>query len=134
MKRTNEDEIVTVSKKIGESTAIWFEASKSFVLFEKPAFEVFEKYAIGLPVTAIADYVSHTYNSTNEEAQQFVNEITERIIQLNDPANATYHSPHLHPEFDNCSFELFSEKCYLIADKFVTFRYGSEWLMNCFHP
>jgi len=134
LKRTSEHKIVTVTKKIGESTAIWFAASRSFVLFEKPACEVFEKYVTDLPANAIADYIAHTYNSTNKDAQQFVNEIIERIIQLNDPANAAYRAPKLRPEFDKCSFELFSEKCYLIADKLIRFRYGSEWLMNCFHP
>lgn len=134
MKRTKKDKIVTVSKQIGESTAIWFAASRSFVLFEKPAREVFDKYTHDLPVSEIVDYVTFTYNVTIEDSQKFVNEIVERINRMNDPANVVYHSPELRAEFDNCLFPLFSEKFYLIGNMTLRFRYGSEWLMNCFHP
>jgi hypothetical protein len=36
---------VFVKKRIGEAYAVWFEPSGSFVLFEKPAYEVFSQYS-----------------------------------------------------------------------------------------
>lgn len=134
MKRTKKDAIVTVTKEIGESTAVWFAASRSFVLFEKPAYEVFDKYIQDIPVSGIVDYFISCYNVIIDDSQKFVNEIIEEINRLNDPVNAVYQPLELHAEFDNSSFCLFSEKFYLIGNELVCFKYGSEWLMNCFHP
>jgi hypothetical protein len=134
LKRTKKDKIVTVSKQIGESTAVWFAASRSFVLFEKPAWEVFEKYIHNLPVLEIVDYFTFTYNVTFEDSQKFVAEIIDRINLMNDPANAVYHSPKLCADFDDCIFPIYYEKCYLIGNMTIRFKFGSEWLMSCFHP
>jgi len=134
LKSNKKVKVITVSKKIGDSTAVWFAASRSFVLFEKPAWEVFDKYAHDFTVSEIVAYLSQSYNISEEEIQQFVNDIISWVAQLNDPANKVYHSPELRAEFDDCAFPLFSEKYYLIGDQFICFRYGSEWLMNCFHP
>ena len=134
LKRTNNDDVITVSKKIGESTAVWFAASRSFVLFEEPAWEVFDKYIHDQTVPEIVEYLSLSYNLSEQEIKQFVNDIITWVDQLNDPANEVYHSPKLRHEFDECEFPLFSEKHYLVGDQFISFRYGSDWLMNCFHP
>src|SRR5665647_1251502 len=134
LKSNKKVKVLTVSKKIGDSAAVWFAASRSFVLFEKPAWEVFDKYAQDFTVPEIVAYLSLSYSISEEEIQQFVNDIIIWVDQLNDPANMVYHSPELRVEFDNCAFPLFSEKNYLIGNQFICFRYGSEWLMNCFHP
>ncbi|HEY3389661.1 MAG TPA: hypothetical protein VGK38_08835 [Prolixibacteraceae bacterium] len=134
MKSAKKDEVVTVSKKIGASTAVWFAASRSFVLFENPAWEVFDKYMHNLTVAEIVDFLNLSYDLSEEEILQFVNDIIAWVDQLNDPVNETYHSPELRAEFDDFAFPLFSEKYYQIGNEFVCFRYGSEWLMNCFHP
>ncbi len=134
MERTKKGAVITVSKKIGESTAVWFAASRSFVLLEKPAWEVFDKYTHNQAVTEIIDFLSLSYDLSEEEIRQFVNDIISWVDQLNDSANEIYHSPELRVEFDDCAFSLFSEKRYQIGSQFVCFRYGSEWLMNCFHP
>ncbi len=133
MKGTKKDGVITVSKKIGASTAVWFAASRSFVLFEKPAWQVFDKYIHDLTVAEIVDFLSLSYTLSEAEIQQFVNDIIAWVDKLNDPANKVYHSPKLRIEFDDCAFSLFSEKYYLIGNQSVCFRYGSEWLMNCFH-
>ena len=119
---------------MGESTAVWFAASRSFVLFEKPAWEVFTQYVNECPVGEIVEYFMSGYNVSKEECQQFVDEIISGIDRLNDPANMVYQSPELRLEYDQVEFRLFSEKSYLIGNELVCFRYGSEWLMNCFHP
>lgn len=134
LKRNKKVKVLTVSKKIGDSTAVWFAASRSFVLFEKPAWEVFDKYVHDLTVQEIVDFLSLSYDLSEEEIQQFVNDIITWVDQLNDPANAVYHSPELRIGFDDYAFPLFSERHYLIGNQSVCFRYGSEWLMNCFHP
>lgn len=134
MKRTKKNEFTTVSKQFGESIAVWFAASRSFVLFEKPAWEVFDQYSNDHSVEDIVDYFALKYNVTSEESLQFINEIIEGINRLNDPANAVYKSPEIRPEFDTYVFPIFSEKCYIIGNEIIHFRYGSEWIMNCFHP
>lgn len=134
MKRTKKDTIVTVTKEIGESTAVWFAASRSFVLFEKPAWEVFDKYIHDLPVSEIIDYFICTYNATFEASQGFATEIIDGINRLNDPTNTVYQPPEVRVEYDNYSYPNFSEKYYLIGNTTVCFRYGNEWLMSCFHP
>jgi len=134
LKRTNNGDIITVSKKIGASTAVWFAASRSFVLFEEPAWAVFDKYTHDLTVQEIVEYLSLSYNLSEAEIKQFVNDIITWVDQLNDPANEVYHSPKLRIEFDECAFSLFSEKHYLIGNQYISFRYGSDWLMSCFHP
>lgn len=134
LKSNKKVKVLTVSKKIGDSTAVWFAASRSFVLFEKPAWEVFDKYTHDFTVLEIVAYLSLSYSISKKEIQQFVNDIIVWVDQLNDPANKVYHSPELRVEFDDCAFPLFSEKKYLIGNQLICFRYGSEWLMNCFHP
>jgi len=134
LKSNKKVKFLTVSKKIGDSTAVWFAASRSFVLFEKPAWEVFDKYTHDLTAQEIVAYLSLYYSLSEEEIQQFVNDIIVWVDQLNDPANKVYHSPELRIEFDDCAFPLFYEKNYLIGNQLICFRYGSEWLMNCFHP
>jgi len=134
LERINKDKIVSVSKKIGESTAVWFAASRSFVLFEKPAWEVFDQYNHDHTSPEIVDFLSLSYDLAEEEIQQFVFDIITWVDQLNDPDNKVYHSPELSMEYDDYDFPLFSENHYLIGDQFFYFRYGSEWLMNCFHP
>jgi len=101
---TKKIEVVTVSKKIGESTAVWFAASRSFVLFEKPAWEVFDKYIHDQQVPEIVDYLSLSYDLSEEEIKQFVNDIITWVDKLNDPANIVYHTPELQIEFDDFSF------------------------------
>jgi hypothetical protein len=134
LKRSRKEEIITVSKRIGDSTAIWFASSRSFVLLEQPAWEVFDRYLNDWTAKAIFDYVSSSYNLEDEDSQKFVNEIIEGIIQLNDPANLPYQQPELVPEFNEYQFPLFAEKFYMIGETLFRFRYGSEWLLRCFHP
>ncbi len=134
LKSNKKVKILTVSKKIGDSTAVWFAASRSFVLFEKPAWEVFDKYSHGFTAPEIVANLSLSYSVSEDEIQQFVNDIIIWVDQLNDTTNKVYHSPELRVEFDDCVFPLFSEKNYLIGNQFICFRYGNEWLMNCFHP
>ena len=119
LKSNKEVKVNTVSKKIGDSTAVWFAASRSFVLFEKPAWEVFDKYIHDLTVQEIVDFLSLSYALSEEEIQQFVNDIVTWVDQLNDPANEVYHSPELRIEFDDCAFPLFSERHYLIGNQFI---------------
>ena len=123
-----------MSKRIGESTAVWFASSRSFVLLEQPAWKVFDRYVNGLSKEDIINDLSVTYNIPEASSHQFVNDIIEGIIQLSDPANSPYQQPELLPEFDEYLFPAFSEKSYQIGESFIRFRYGSEWLMHCFHP
>ena len=134
MESNIKSEIVTVSKQIGESTAVWFAASRSFVLFEKPAWDIFDKYTHNQTFLNIVDHIAYNYSVTLVDSQKFVNEIINRINQMNDPANKIYHSPELYAEFDDYTYPVFLKKSYLIGDKVIRFIYGSEWLMNCFHP
>lgn len=134
MEKACKEEIVTVSKRIGKSTAVWFAASRSFVLLEQPAWEVFDQYINGWSKEDIINALSVSYIQTEADSRQFVNDIIEGIIRLNDPANSPYQQPELLPEFDECLFPAFSEKSYQIGESFIRFRYESEWLMHCFHP
>jgi len=134
LEQTKKDIIITVTKQFGESTAVWFAATRSFVLLEKPAFEVFDQYIHDIPVASIVDYFIATYNAAIEDSKRFVNDIIEGINQLNNPENAVYEPQKVRVEFDNYSYPIYAEKYYLIGNTTICFRYGNEWLMDCFHP
>jgi hypothetical protein len=125
---------VIVKKRIGDSYAVWFEPSRSFVLFEMPAYEVFSLYSEGKGVNEIINDFKDKYGLNLSEGKKFVEDIIERTEAYCNPDNAPYKSPELVNDFKNITFEIFSENHYHIGDKSITFHYGTDWLMNCFHP
>jgi hypothetical protein len=125
---------VIVKKRIGDSYAVWFEPSRSFVLLEKPAYEVFSLYSEGLNIEEIINVVRKNYELKIYESKKFVEEIVERIEIYSNEDNAPYKAPEIFNDFKNINFNIFSEKRYRMINKAIAFRYGSDWLMNSFHP
>jgi hypothetical protein len=125
---------VIVKKRIGDSYAVWFEPSRSFVLLEKPAHEVLSLYSEGLNIKEIINVVRKNHELTKSESKKFVEEIINRIEIYSNQKNAPYKSPEIFSDLENINFDVFSEKCYRIVNKSIVFHYSSDWLMNSFHP
>lgn len=83
---------------------------------------------------SIIDHLANEYRLERTETAVFVHDILNGIYQLSDPANIAYQSLPLRPQYDDCLYELYTEKWYHIGDEVIHFRYGNEWLMHCFHP
>jgi hypothetical protein len=124
----------TLIKRIGESYVVWFEPSRSFVLLEKPAYDVFSLYSEGLNIKEIINVVRNNHELTKSEYKKFVKEIIDRIEIYSNQDNAPYKLPEIFHDLRNTKFGIFSEKSYRIENKSIVFHYGSDWLMNSFHP
>ena len=90
-----------VIRKLEDARAVWFAASKSFVLFEEPAFDVFRLYTgnpfsgskplKGFPeqerLNRIISFCEKKYGRIEENIPQFVKEIIRLINHFSNPEN-----------------------------------------------
>jgi len=125
--------ITFIRKEIEGIQIVWFKNSKSFTLFEKPAFDVFRMYSKGVGLEEIIEYCQKKYGNQEENIPQFVAEIIEWINRLNQ-------SKHSEP-FSTIEATLGSglkkdklESHYLFGEKYLTIQYDNEYLRGLIHP
>ena len=100
--------IPIVIKKIDDAHAIWFKNSKTFVLFEEPAFEVFRQYAKGIEIPSIKSICINKYAHLEKNIPQFVDEIIDRINFCNNLENEDLISTKYNIQTEEFSFRSFS--------------------------
>lgn len=124
---------VIVKKRTGDAYVAWFEPSRSFVLFEKPTYKVFSLYCKGLDINEIVKAVTDNYRIKRSESRMFVKDIIHRTEAYCSMDNAPYKPPELITDIINITSDPFSINHYRIGNKSITFHFGNEHLMNCFH-
>jgi len=126
--------IKTVIKQFGNTNAIWFQQSKSFLLLEEPAFEVFHNYSAGVKKGKITEICQQKYGHLEGDIPQFVDEIIQHIQYYNNPENADeISSKSLLP--DNIQADSFLTTInYKIGKKDIAISYGNEYLKFAIHP
>ncbi len=133
MQKTQSSSPKPVIRKLGQSYASWFQPSKSFVLLEEPAFDVYQLYTEGHSLKHIISVCNEKYNHLDGNITTFTREIIEKVQYLNNPENAV--SVSLNPEgIKSVPATLFSEKTYKMGDKTISVRYQNEYLEFSLHP
>ncbi|HKI87941.1 MAG TPA: hypothetical protein VKA38_02865 [Draconibacterium sp.] len=124
----------TIIRKLENAHAIWFEASKSFLLFEEPAFTVFQMVSNAIKTEEIIKTCKKKYGHIEENIAQFVHEIIEQIEHFN---NAESYDPITVNLTDNLttsnqSFPL--QSSYRIGNAVISVHYQNENLKSAIHP
>ena len=121
-------------KKFGNTHAIWFQQSKSFLLLEEPAFDVFKNYFAGVDAEKITEICQQKYGHLEENIPQFVDEIIQLIDYYNNPENSDeLSSKSLLPNTIEADSFL-PQVNYKIGDKQISVLYDSEYLKFAIHP
>ncbi len=124
----------TVIKKFGNTNAIWFQQSKSFLLLEEPAFNVFQLFSDGVETEKITEVCEQKYGHLEGNISQFVDEIIEHIQYYGNPDNLDDISSKSLLS-DNIQADSFLPLVnYKIGKKQIAVYYGSEYLKFAIHP
>jgi hypothetical protein len=122
-----------IEQDIGEAHVVWFNNSGSFVLLEKPAYDVLNMYSKNIDSLKIVEYCQKQYFQLEQNIPQFVNEIIEYIDKLNEKkappfwdTTKTYSDTHV--------LNVFSENQYLFGENYITIRYDNDNLKELIHP
>lgn len=124
----------TVIKKFGKTNAIWFQQTKSFLLLEEPAFDVFQLYSDGVEVEKITEICQQKYGHLEENISQFVDEIIQHIQYYYSPENVDEISKKSLVSDDVQAESVFSTINYKIGEKSITILYGNDYLKFAIHP
>ena len=122
-----------VIRKVGDSHAVWFSASQSFVLFEDPM-GCFQASAIDTNITDIKNYIHLKYGDSERNVSKFVKDVIAGIDKFIDPENRPYKPPETGQYLNLESENVYSKKSYEIQGRSYTFLYDQELLYQCFHP
>ncbi len=123
-----------VIRKVGDSHAVWFSASQSFVLFEDPAWDVFRLRATDTNITDIIKYIHLKYGGSKKNVSKFAKDVIAGIDKFTDPENRPYKPPESGQYLNRGSENVYSKKSYEIQGRSYTFLYDQELLYQCFHP
>lgn len=126
--------IRTVIKQFKNTRAIWFQQSKSFLLLEEPAFDVFQLYSDEVEKEKIIEICQQKYGHLEGNIPQFVDEIIQHIQYYNNPENVDeISSKSLLP--DNIQADSFLTLVnYKIGKKQIAVSYGNEYIKFAIHP
>ncbi len=133
MQKTQLSASDTVIRKFGKSYATWFQPSKSFVLLEEPAYQVYRMYTEGQPVNEIISFCTEKYGNLEGNIPGFTNDIIGLVQQFNNPENAV--SVSVNPSrIKPLNGSSFRERTCKMGNKIITVRYQNEYLEFSLHP
>lgn len=122
-----------IEQEIGEAHVIWFKNSGSFVLLEKPAYDVLQMYSNNIDSLKIVEYCQKQYSQLEQNIPQFVDEIIENIDKLNEKKDPPFMDT-LKTYSDTHVLNVFSENQYLFGKSYISIRYDSDFLKDLIHP
>jgi len=123
-----------VIRQIHNSYALWFANSKSFILLQEPAFEVYRLYEEGTPIRQIKEICHAKFGNLEADIPRFVEEIIRYLRYFNDPKNAPRVSiadqllvvPQCHDFFSSVNYQLGKTK--------LQIRYPNDYFKLAIHP
>jgi len=127
-------EIPYILKRYGDSYAIWFQQSKSFLLLEEPAYEVLSLFEKGTNQNEITEICKNKYGVLEENISQFVSEIIQFIHYYNNTDNSEAISKLSSIQKELDAESLLPPYHYKFGDKVVTILYDDEFLKFAIHP
>jgi hypothetical protein len=124
----------TIIRKLENTWVIWFFQSKSFVLFEEPANDVFRLYSEGVDFDKIVTFCETKYGHLEENISQFVEEIIHEIDHFNNPENKVSIAINPPEEITEPKFSSSQITSYKIGRKTISVAYQNEHLKFAIHP
>jgi hypothetical protein len=120
--------------KVDDAYALWFSASRKFMMLEEPAFFVLKQIIKNKPIEEISQKCFYRYKNSIENSRQFVgdvNEITQQYINQDkiDIDEEIYQVGELKSE---TSF--YSVKTYFVGQFLLRIKYGDRGLEAVIHP
>lgn len=120
-------------RRLGQSYAAWFQPSKSFVLLEEAAYDVFRLYKEGQSANHIISVCNEKYGHFEENISAFTHEVIELIRHFNHPENGV--SVSLNPSaIKSVPASVYSVKTYKTGNKAVSVHFQNEFLEFAIHP
>ena len=126
------DKIIYI--KVENSYAVWFKASRNFLMVEEPAFYILKSILKNVHFDEIVNQFSVRYKIPTDEVSNFVSELDKNFQQyLNhtglEPVNANDSN---NSQNQNISF--YSEKTYSLNNIVLKINYGDSELEDVIHP
>lgn len=123
-----------IIKNFNNTHALWFQQSKSFLLLEEPAYEVFKNYSKGIEKDNIIRICQEKYGHLEENIPQFVKEIIQHIQYYNNPENIVELSKKTSLPNNIQAKSFLPSVSYKMGDKFIEVKYETEYLKYAIHP
>jgi hypothetical protein len=123
-----------ITKKTGDSYAVWFPPSQSFVLLKSPAYEAFTGIEKGESDEEILSSIAEQTGAGESEIRSFIKELRAGFEALMDPSNLPYISPQVSDKFNHCIFSHFAVRYYRINGISFRLAFGSDELFQQFDP
>lgn len=123
-----------ILRPIHNSYALWFVNSKSFVLLQEPAFEVYRLFAEGNPIREIKEICLTKFGHLDDDIPRFVDEIIRYMLYFNNPLNAPCVSvADQLPVVPQC-IDFCTSVNYQLGKTKLMIRYQHEELKFAIHP
>ncbi len=122
-----------IEQNIGDAHVVWFKNSGSFVLLEKPAYDVLKMYSNNIDSLKIVEYCQKEYSQLEQNIPLFVDEIIENADKLNEKKVPPF-LDITKTSSKSLVLNEFSENQYLFGESYITIRYDSDYLKELIHP
>ena len=120
--------------KVDDAFAVWFGASRKFMMLEEPAFFVLRQIVENKTLEIISTQCCERYQNPVENCRQFVDEVNEITQQYISPDKADT-DEEFH-QFSETGFEssFYSVKTYSVGQFLFRIKYGDRGLEAVIHP
>ncbi len=71
-----------ISKNVNQQIVVWIKEANRYIIFQKPAFGVFQQIAKNRKINEIAIWFSKKYDITVSESLKFTDEINSNLQEL----------------------------------------------------
>ena len=121
-------------KKYGTTHALWFRESRSFLLLEEPAFDVYRMQQEKMNRQEIVDFCQAKYGHIERRVDSFVDEVTGLLANYNSPRARQQLSQKEHFNDTVEAGNIVESSVYKIGNKTIRINYGHKNLFHAIHP
>jgi len=121
-------------KKYDTTHALWFRESKSFLLLEEPAFDVYMMQQEKMDRQEIVDFCQSKYGHIERRVESFVDEVSGLLADYNSPKAAQKLSQKEHFDDTVKAAHISESVLYKIGNKKIRINYGHQNLFHAIHP
>jgi len=122
-----------ISKKYRDNYIVWFQKSHNFVLFKKPAMDIFQMFLKNYEKPVMVIHLEKNFRLEPSAAITLVNDILQKIQEFNTPDNTgNMSNEDIHAEL-SCR-ELYSNRKYLLREKIISISFETRFYESILHP
>jgi len=122
-----------ISKNITKKSVVWLKELNRYIIFQQPAFEIFQQLANDTEINEIANHFSKKHNISFSEALEFINDINNNLKQIEGNINTDFPKRECIDIPDFSTSENFTTITYEIFNKIIRFSYSSLWMKDMIH-